>query len=40
MKKKGKSVKIFDDYGVFIIFFLCPRSLYYKGDALGELVKC
>jgi hypothetical protein len=39
MKKKGKDVKIFEDYEVFILFE--PQELrIIKGDALGELVKC
>jgi hypothetical protein len=37
MKKKGKIVKIFEDYGAFFESYeLCTI----KWDALGESVKC
>jgi hypothetical protein len=39
MKKKGKVIKIFGDYGVFILFQSSELRTI-KGDALGELVKC
>jgi hypothetical protein len=39
MKKNGEVTKIFDDYGVFILFE--SQELHtIKGDALGESVKC
>jgi hypothetical protein len=39
MKKKGKAMKIFEDYGVFILL-VSSELCTIKGDALGELVKC
>jgi hypothetical protein len=38
-EKKGKVMKIFEDYGV-LIFICVLRAPYYQGDALSELVKC
>jgi hypothetical protein len=39
IKKRGKVMKIFKDYEVFILFvFYELRTI--KGDALSELVKC
>jgi hypothetical protein len=39
MKKKGKVVKIFKDYGEFILFESNELRTI-KGYALGESVKC
>jgi hypothetical protein len=39
MKKKEKIVKIFENYGALILFYVL-RAPYYQGGALGELVKC
>jgi hypothetical protein len=39
IKKKGKVMKIFEDYGLFILFVSYELRTI-KGHALGELVKC
>jgi hypothetical protein len=39
MKKKGKIMNIYEDYGVFILFVSYELHTI-KGDALVELVNC
>jgi hypothetical protein len=39
MEKKRKVVKIFENYGAFILF-VSKELCTIKRDALGELVKC